>query len=370
MKFLHTSDWQIGMRAESVGAAAGKVRAERLEAGKRVVALAKAHRAEFILVAGDVFEDNAVDRLLVRKVGEILGSFGGPVFIIPGNHDPHGPGSVWEHGVWKEFPQITVFRFPEPYQADAFTIFPCPLKEKYSVRDPTFWIAAKESEKIAIGLAHGNVEGLPNGEMELPIPRDSGDRLGLDYLALGHWHSSAEYPATDGHSRMAYCGTHETSKFGERESGNVLLVEIDGRGAAPRITSLKTGSLTWTSLERRVDQPGMFSALADEIAATAAADSTLLRVKIEGIIFPEDREHLARLEEIAASRFLCGAVDTSGLLPAPEGEAWIGALPPGPLREAASRLRTQAASGFSQKEREVAMQALLLLFEINAKAAP
>ena len=37
MKFLHTSDWQIGMKAESVGRMAERVREERLEAAKRVV---------------------------------------------------------------------------------------------------------------------------------------------------------------------------------------------------------------------------------------------------------------------------------------------------------------------------------------------
>jgi len=36
MKFLHTSDWQMGMKADSVGLMAERVRAERLEAAKRV----------------------------------------------------------------------------------------------------------------------------------------------------------------------------------------------------------------------------------------------------------------------------------------------------------------------------------------------
>ena len=96
MKFLHTSDWQIGMKAESVGRMAERVREERLEAAKRVVQAARDNGAEMIVLTGDVFEDNAVDRLLVRKIGEILRAFPRPVYIIPGNHDPLVPGSVWE----------------------------------------------------------------------------------------------------------------------------------------------------------------------------------------------------------------------------------------------------------------------------------
>lgn len=68
MKLLHSSDWQIGMRAESVGAVGTKVRAERLESAKRVIELARTHQAEFVLLTGDLFENNAVDRLLARKV--------------------------------------------------------------------------------------------------------------------------------------------------------------------------------------------------------------------------------------------------------------------------------------------------------------
>jgi DNA repair exonuclease SbcCD nuclease subunit len=69
MKFLHTADWQMGMKADSVGLMAERVRDERLEAAKRVVQSAKEQGAGMILLTGDVFEDNAVDRLLVRKVG-------------------------------------------------------------------------------------------------------------------------------------------------------------------------------------------------------------------------------------------------------------------------------------------------------------
>ena len=108
MRFLHTADWQMGMRAEAVGRMAELVREERLAAAQRVVQAARNHNDEMLPLAGDIFEDNAVDRLLVRKVGETLRRFPGPVYIILGNHDPLSPGSAWEHSVWKEAGNITV----------------------------------------------------------------------------------------------------------------------------------------------------------------------------------------------------------------------------------------------------------------------
>jgi type I restriction enzyme R subunit len=47
------------------------------------------------------YKHNGVDRVLVQKVADILAGFGGMVYVIPGNHDPLVPGSVWEHPAWK-----------------------------------------------------------------------------------------------------------------------------------------------------------------------------------------------------------------------------------------------------------------------------
>jgi predicted phosphodiesterase len=349
------------MKAESVGRMAERVREERLEAAKRVVQAAVDNGAEMIVLTGDVFEDNAVDRLLVRKIGEILRAFPRPVYIIPGNHDPLVPGSVWEHSVWKEAANVTIFSKSEPVELDNCILFPCPLHEKYSTKNPTSWINAKDVTKPAIGLAHGNVEGIPNGEPDYPIPRNTANRLGLDYLALGHWHSFARYDAEDG-----VC--HETTKCGERDSGNAVIVEIAHHGSPPKLTPVKTGRLDWRTVERTIDQPQSLEAVIEELGRLDPPDATLVRVLIGGVLFPEDRHALVRIEELLASRFLFGSLDTSALIPAPDGEGWIELLAAGSFREAAVKLRSQAAQSANPEERAVATQALLQLFELHERS--
>ena len=76
MKFLHTADWQIGMRAAHVGEAGVRVRAERLVTARRVIEAARSEGAQFIVLAGDTFEDNGVDRILVQKITDILAGSG------------------------------------------------------------------------------------------------------------------------------------------------------------------------------------------------------------------------------------------------------------------------------------------------------
>ena len=104
MRFIHTADWQIGMRAVHAGAAAEAVRSARIETATKICRMAEAEAVDFLLLAGDTFENNAVDRGLVEQVGALLGGARCAVYILPGNHDPVQPGSVWEHPVWESSP--------------------------------------------------------------------------------------------------------------------------------------------------------------------------------------------------------------------------------------------------------------------------
>ena len=362
MKFLHTADWQIGMKAQSVGKAGERVREERLAACRRAVEAAKANQVDFVLVAGDVFENNGIERVLVQKVADIMAEFGVPVYIIPGNHDPLMPGSVWEHPAWKSSRNVHLLLEEAPLNQDGFVLYPCPVREKNSDRNPTVWIPAERGEIIRIGLAHGTVEGIHQDELDYPIPRDAAKRAGLDYLALGHWHSYTPYPQDD-NSLMAYSGTHEVTKFGERDSGNVLIVDIPNPGALPKITPVRTGALNWIKAEEEIRAGGDLARLRKKIESLDEPANTLLEVNVNGLLVAEERSELDHIEQILSSRFISGRMDTSRLRPSPEDDNWVNNLPLGVIRETAKRLqellRTEGDSA------EIASRALMELYAIN-----
>lgn len=339
VKFIHTADWQIGMKAAHVGAVGKRVRSERLESARRVVEVATNKQADFIIVAGDTFEDNAVDRVLVQKVADILGRFAGPVYLISGNHDPLVSGSVWEHPAWASHPNLHVIAEAKPIELDEATLYPCPLFEKYSLSDPTAWIDAATNPKISIGIGHGTVEGISQAEPDYPIPRNAATRSGLDYLGIGHWHSYSAYPSADGIVRMAYSGTHETTKFGERDSGNALLVEIAQRGSAPILESIPTGSLQWTVIEESLTDVGDAARVREQIESLPDASKALVSLRIDGILHHEDQAELVRIEELMRARFLYGRTDTSNLAPSPSDESWLDAIPGGVMQTVAKRLQ-------------------------------
>ncbi len=65
--FLHTADWQIGMKARHVAQVGDKVRAVRLQTVRHMLQLAAEQQADFVIVAGDIFEDNQIDNQIVQK---------------------------------------------------------------------------------------------------------------------------------------------------------------------------------------------------------------------------------------------------------------------------------------------------------------
>ena len=338
MRFLHTADWQIGMKAAHVGGAGDRVRAERLHAAERVVELAIRHNAEFMVVAGDTFEDNAVDRLLVQRVAEILGKFPRNVYLLSGNHDPLGPGSVWDHPVWRRHPRIVIPQTTEPIPLPGGVLFPAPLKEKYSTHDPTAHIDARECTEITIGLAHGTVQGNEHDVVDYPIPRNAATRAGLDYLAIGHWHSFASFPGSDGAARLVYSGTHETTKFGERDSGNALLVEIAERGAAPILTPLKTGGFTWRVLEPTIRETADLTTICEQLEAVPEPQKCLFDIRLFGVLAPTGQQELERLQALQG-KFCYARIELANLLPSPQDAAWLDELPAGILRQTAEELR-------------------------------
>jgi len=368
MKFVHTADWQIGMKAEGLGQAGASVRAERLAAGGRVVETAVTCGADFIIVAGDLFEDNGVDRTLIQKTADTLARFDGPVYIVPGNHDPDVPGSVWEHPAWASANNLNVLTEKQPVDITGGILYPCPVADKYSTKDPTAWIQTQAGNIVRLAVAHGNMEGLPESAPDHPIPRHATQRSGLNYLALGHWHSTVTYTDPDGGVRTAYCGTPEPSRFGEPDSGNALLVTIESPVAPPRTKAIKTGGLIWQVIEENLRHIGDLAALRQRIEALADPDRMLVDLRLNGLLHSQEVGLLSHLQDMVASRFLFSRINMSGLRPSPEDDGWITALPSGVLRDTAARLRKMADDGdTSSRQSQIAALALMELYAMTSE---
>jgi predicted phosphodiesterase len=369
-RFLHSADWQMGMRAAHVGASADSVRRARIDAAERVAAVARERAVDFVLLCGDTFEDNQVERALVAQTVEIMAACRCPVYVIPGNHDPLVAGSVWSDPSFARAPTVRVLRDEVPVEAPAgVTLWPCVARARHDERDPTAWVRVPNDGRIHVLLAHGTVESVHYEEPWYPIARNCADRTGADYVALGHFHGYVGYPSADGVVRMAYSGTHEPTRFGERDPGQVLLVQIDRRGAVPSIERIVTGALRWLVYEATLQAKGDVARVREQIEALSEgrAHQVLLRLKLDGFLRVDEQEALAALSEYVRTAFLFGRVEET-LRPAPTDAAWTRSLPVGPVLECAQRLARWAEPTCADRppgvSAEVAARALLELYSL------
>ena len=110
----------------------------------------------------------------------------------------------------------------------------------------------------------------------MPIDPCCPDRTGIDYLAMGHWHSYRAFPDQNGTVRMAYSGTHEQTSFDEGYAGQCLFVQIDKRGEAPRIEPVRTGVLKWVSKEFEMRDSSSLIEFRDCLESIKGADMVRL----------------------------------------------------------------------------------------------
>ncbi len=108
--------------------------------------------------------------------------------------------------------------------------------------------------------------------------------------------------------------------------------------------------------------PGDLTRLRERIERWESPQSTLLELRLSGLFSPRDDAELVRIDELLAARFVCGRIDTTGLIPAPTDDGWLANLPPGVLVETARRLQAMTDS-------PVAAQALLDLYRLSQETA-
>lgn len=332
VRFIHTADWQFGMKARDVAAKGGDVRQARLDTLARVGRLAGERQAAFVLLAGDVFEDNQVDNQLVYDVLRGLERFPCPAYLLPGNHDCAGPASVYSRPAFaSRSANVHVLDEPVAVEAGGAWLLPSPLRHRWSQEDPTEALGGlgPASGAIRIGVAHGSlrIEGKYKAD-DFPIALNAAARAGLDYLALGHWHS---YYAHD--VRTVYSGTPEPTKFGEVGGGSVALVEIDAPGAVPRIERVPVATLKWDQWDEvfTADPEACLADWRQRIESLAEPARLLLRLAPRGSAPAEFRPRVEEFAQWARSRLFYVDLRLDALTPALGGADLLAACASHPL---------------------------------------
>lgn len=308
IRFLHTADWQWGMPALFLSneEARARYKAARLEAVYRVGEVAKREQCEFVLVCGDVFDANQLKRETVLRSFEALRQIEVPVYLLPGNHDPYEPGSIYRTQEFQQFVSdagnVHVLAEPGIHRvSEDIEIVAAPWLSKRPTDDLVAAqlraLAPATGGPIRILAGHGALDtSSPDADLLYLISRNelrsALEERRVHYVALGDRHSRTDLGLN---GRAWYSGTPEVTDYDEQYPGYVLVVEFDSTGERCTVTPQQTGRWSFTVREAQLDGAADVEELAKGLRAMPAKDTTAVKLALRGTLTL--REH-ARLEEI------------------------------------------------------------------------
>jgi DNA repair exonuclease SbcCD nuclease subunit len=299
LRLLHTADVHLGARHADLGDAAAAQRERQFAAFRASVDLAIAEKVDIFLIAGDLFDSNTQPKRSVERVAAELKRLVEArirTVIIPGTHDCYDRSSIYRaydletmSGSGDDDDLVTVLTpgRPEVHLAACdvvvhAVVFATKRAPHSPLRD--LRVAASEPQTTwHIGMVHGSLS-IPDktDRDEVVITKEEIAATGLDYLALGHWHS-----AQKGKSRTttyAYSGAPEPVAVNQDGAGNVLLVELEEQGGVRyvRVEERQVGRTRFEKVDVDAGKLTSQPALTKLIAARADPD-LILEVRITGV---------------------------------------------------------------------------------------
>ncbi|MBV8178426.1 MAG: exonuclease SbcCD subunit D [Mycobacterium sp.] len=304
MRFVHTADWQLGMtRHFLAGEAQPRYSAARRDVVAGLGSLAAEVGAEFVVVAGDVFEDNQLEPRVISQSLEAVRAIGIPVYLLPGNHDPLDASSVYTSALFKaECPaNVTVLDRAGVHEIrPGVQIIAAPWRSKAPTTDlVTDVLAGLAADGVTrVLVAHGGVDVLDPDPTKPSLIRlagleDAVARGAVHYVALGDKHSVTE---VGGSGRVWYSGSPEVTNYDdvEPDPGHVLVVDLDETDPRRSVTveAAKVGRWRFVTMGRQVDDSRDIADLDLNLDLMPDKDRTVLRLALIGSLTVTDRAAL------------------------------------------------------------------------------
>ena len=368
VRFVHSADWQLGKDPYFLSdEASARFSAARIDVIGTIGNLAMKERCDFVVVCGDVFESNHVDRrVLVRALEKMRDAPRVDFYLLPGNHDPLNASTIFQSRTFVDHcpDNVTVFDGIHSVQAAPgaeLVAAPWPNKRPLTdlVDDACQGLGPTDALRIVCG--HGAVDAMwpdANDPAHISLKRlhERIESEVIHYVALGDRHSTTNVGDT---GRVWYSGAPEPTDFVETNPGNVLIVDLDRDRV--HVDTCPVG--TW-QFERREWELGTdfdVAALEDWLTMLRNKERTIARLDLQGQVSVAQK---ARLDEVLDHhRDLLGALDIRGdrdaLAVIPDDADFHDHGLSGFASEALSELRKMAESGDRVVE---ARDALALLY--------
>jgi DNA repair exonuclease SbcCD nuclease subunit len=310
VRFVHTADWQLGMTRHFLASEAqARFDAARLDAVRRIGALAVEEGCGFVVVCGDVFESNQVGRaVVVRALDAMAATPMVTFYLLPGNHDPLDAASVYRSPTFREHrpANVVVLEDAEPVEvAPGVELIAAPWFNKHPLVDLVAGACEglEPTGTVRIVAGHGALDTLSPDPDAPALISVAGleERLSagsIHYVALGDRHSTTEV----GHSeRIWYAGAPEPTDYVETDPGNVIVVGLDAADVQVRVEPVGVWRFVRRDWELTGDRD--IDRFAEWLGALEDKERTILKPALVGTVSLAQKARLDSLLDHHADLF-------------------------------------------------------------------
>jgi DNA repair exonuclease SbcCD nuclease subunit len=334
LRLLHTADVHLGARHADLGNQAAAQRERQFLAFRATIDVALEEKVDALLIAGDLFDSNTQPRRSVERAAAELKRLTDAairVVIIPGTHDVYDGASVYRAydlaalaGLAPDSDRLVVLTPDRPdvvYGILDLAVHGFVFPTKRAPRSPLagFSAAADGRARWHVGMIHGSlaIPGKTDAD-EVVFTAAEVAASHLDYLALGHWHSTQRGQA--GVTTWAYSGAPEPVAVDQDRAGSVLLVELDERNGARHVAveERRVGRTRFARLEIDAATLASQPALVEQLAGRADPD-LVLDARLVGVRRGDLDVVADEVERELADRFFRLRVRDSSAAALPDG---------------------------------------------------
>ncbi|HEX2229472.1 MAG TPA: metallophosphoesterase [Candidatus Binatia bacterium] len=229
---VHSSDLHLGTDDSFSNS-------DRLETLPKVLSTAAEVNADVVLLAGDSFDNHRQPERLLQRAAQILRDYGKRVVILPGNHDPLTPDSVYRRGGLANVPNVRILglNVDETVTFDDLELSVWGKAHlDYTDMSPLA-APAQRAMRWHIAAAHGHYVDEVRDPNRLIgswlIHREELDATDADYVALGHWNQATKVGDENKHAYYSgspdYTGTVNVVRFHYDGKIGIYPTAVNGR---------------------------------------------------------------------------------------------------------------------------------------------
>lgn len=299
IRILHTADIHLDAPFHFLKEKGADHRRQIRQTFSRIAKLAADERYDLLLIAGDLFNDNHPARDTQHFVANTLRNVPCKVCLLPGNHDYLDRHSVYQKLALPPNVHLLAERPSYIYLSDLdLTVAGNPITSRYDDTPQLKGIRRDGACRWFVGVAHGNMQ-IP-GPYEVtsrPIAPESIAATGADYVALGDWHTFADY--SQGGVKAFYAGAPEPMAFNQSKTGTVASIALSDQGI--KVEPVRVGAIEARATE--IDVSGLSEHEVIAAIQAQAGSNRMLNLSLSGLKSAANLLDLETIREATTESF-------------------------------------------------------------------